>query len=241
MNTSPLNFLNPPSSTWTEDEILSSRFPIKNILEELHRSIGSKPKNSNSIQTLSRRSLAHRARLSKPDAAPQLRGNVSADVSVEEQDSRQQDHSTADQGGHHQDDRSLHSPLIPGSRGRRQAGSGGRRGAHCVRRLVSSHSDPQGRIPHRHQNRRPRQAGEKNHHEVSDHSLVRHGSLASPLRRLLVQNRGHSIPLKPEPHQMKSGANTSVIVESSLIKTCSEGPAVSLNGSPTVSPTTAAL
>src|SRR5687768_2439027 len=40
--------------------------------------------------------------------------------------------------------------------------------------------------------------------------------------------------------QMKSGASTSVIVLRSLIRTCSEGPAVSLNGSPTVSPTTAA-
>ena len=39
----------------------------------------------------------------------------------------------------------------------------------------------------------------------------------------------------------KSGASTSVIVASSLISTCSDGPAVSLNGSPTVSPTTAAL
>src|SRR5688572_20108268 len=41
--------------------------------------------------------------------------------------------------------------------------------------------------------------------------------------------------------QMNSGASTSVIVASSLISTCSDGPAVSLNGSPTVSPTTAAL
>src|SRR5207248_683736 len=39
---------------------------------------------------------------------------------------------------------------------------------------------------------------------------------------------------------MNSGARTSVIVLSSLINTCSEGPAVSLKGSPTVSPTTAA-
>src|SRR5438445_429739 len=37
------------------------------------------------------------------------------------------------------------------------------------------------------------------------------------------------------------GAKTSVTVLSSLISTCSDGPAVSLNGSPTVSPTTAAL
>ncbi len=42
-------------------------------------------------------------------------------------------------------------------------------------------------------------------------------------------------------HITKSGASTSVIVESSLMRTCSEGPAVSLKGSPTVSPTTAAL
>src|SRR6478736_100277 len=41
--------------------------------------------------------------------------------------------------------------------------------------------------------------------------------------------------------QMNSGAITSVIVLSSLISTCRLGPAVSLNGSPTVSPTTAAL
>src|SRR5438445_364088 len=39
---------------------------------------------------------------------------------------------------------------------------------------------------------------------------------------------------------MKSGAMTSVIVASSFTRTCSEGPAVSLKGSPTVSPTTAA-
>src|SRR5437870_589385 len=40
---------------------------------------------------------------------------------------------------------------------------------------------------------------------------------------------------------MNNGAITSVIVLSSLISTCRLGPAVSLNGSPTVSPTTAAL
>ena len=40
---------------------------------------------------------------------------------------------------------------------------------------------------------------------------------------------------------MNSGASTSVIVAKSLINTWSDGPAVSLNGSPTVSPTTAAL
>ena len=39
---------------------------------------------------------------------------------------------------------------------------------------------------------------------------------------------------------MKSGAMTRVIVASSFTRTWSEGPAVSLNGSPTVSPTTAA-
>src|SRR2546422_6568396 len=38
-----------------------------------------------------------------------------------------------------------------------------------------------------------------------------------------------------------SGASTSVTVLNSLMSTCSDGPAVSLNGSPTVSPTTAAL
>src|SRR5262249_30363002 len=41
--------------------------------------------------------------------------------------------------------------------------------------------------------------------------------------------------------QMNRGAMTSVIVLSSLISTWRLGPAVSLNGSPTVSPTTAAL
>jgi len=40
---------------------------------------------------------------------------------------------------------------------------------------------------------------------------------------------------------INSGASTSVIVLSSLTSTCSDGPAVSLNGSPTVSPTTEAL
>src|SRR5215469_8297542 len=40
---------------------------------------------------------------------------------------------------------------------------------------------------------------------------------------------------------INSGARTSVIVDKSLISTCRPGPAVSLNGSPTVSPTTAAL
>src|SRR6266404_1701739 len=45
----------------------------------------------------------------------------------------------------------------------------------------------------------------------------------------------------PQMSQMNSGAITSVIVLSSLISTCRLGPAVSLNGSPTVSPTMAAL
>lgn len=40
--------------------------------------------------------------------------------------------------------------------------------------------------------------------------------------------------------QMKRGARTRVIVESSLMSTWRDGPAVSLKGSPTVSPTTAA-
>ena len=39
---------------------------------------------------------------------------------------------------------------------------------------------------------------------------------------------------------MKSGASTRVIVASSFTRTWSDGPAVSLNGSPTVSPTTVA-
>ena len=41
--------------------------------------------------------------------------------------------------------------------------------------------------------------------------------------------------------ETKSGPNTSTVVDNSLITTCSAGPAVSLNGSPTVSPVTAAL
>ena len=41
-------------------------------------------------------------------------------------------------------------------------------------------------------------------------------------------------------YRMNSGASTRVIVASSLTRTWSDGPAVSLNGSPTVSPTTAA-
>src|SRR5262249_46703045 len=41
--------------------------------------------------------------------------------------------------------------------------------------------------------------------------------------------------------QVKGGAITRVIVLRSLISTCRLGPAVSLKGSPTVSPTTAAL
>lgn len=40
---------------------------------------------------------------------------------------------------------------------------------------------------------------------------------------------------------MKIGAKTNVIVETNFIKICIDGPAVSLKGSPTVSPITAAL
>mmetsp|Transcript_65840 Transcript_65840/g.147009 ORF Transcript_65840/g.147009 Transcript_65840/m.147009 type:complete len:241 (+) Transcript_65840:156-878(+) len=43
------------------------------------------------------------------------------------------------------------------------------------------------------------------------------------------------------PAPMKTGPRTRETVDRSLISTCSEGPAVSLNGSPTVSPVTAAL
>lgn len=43
------------------------------------------------------------------------------------------------------------------------------------------------------------------------------------------------------PPLTNNPASTRVIVLISFIKTCSEGPAVSLNGSPTVSPTTPAL
>jgi len=38
-----------------------------------------------------------------------------------------------------------------------------------------------------------------------------------------------------------AGPNTRIVVDNSLITTCNDGPAVSLNGSPTVSPVTAAL
>lgn len=46
---------------------------------------------------------------------------------------------------------------------------------------------------------------------------------------------------KVEITHKKMGAMTNVMVASILIRTWSEGPAVSLNGSPTVSPVTAAL
>src|SRR3989454_9469199 len=51
----------------------------------------------------------------------------------------------------------------------------------------------------------------------------------------------HTDSLTPKLRHKNSGAITSVIVLSSLMSTCNDGPAVSLNGSPTVSPTTAAL
>ena len=51
---------------------------------------------------------------------------------------------------------------------------------------------------------------------------------------------GRGVAVAAVPYRMKSGARTSVIVASSLTRTWSDGPAVSLNGSPTVSPTTAA-
>ena len=47
-------------------------------------------------------------------------------------------------------------------------------------------------------------------------------------------------PKTPAFHK-NSGARTKVIVLRSLINTWRDGPAVSLKGSPTVSPTTAAL
>jgi len=47
--------------------------------------------------------------------------------------------------------------------------------------------------------------------------------------------------IRPVSAYKNNGASTSVTVASSLINTCRDGPAVSLNGSPTVSPTTAAL
>ena len=57
----------------------------------------------------------------------------------------------------------------------------------------------------------------------------------SPAGRMVVGRGG-----EPRDQRMNSGANTSVSVASSFTRTWSDGPAVSLNGSPTVSPTTAA-
>merc|ERR1711966_482995 len=50
--------------------------------------------------------------------------------------------------------------------------------------------------------------------------------------------RGKRVPVLAE---MNSGARTRIVVDSNLMTTCNAGPAVSLNGSPTVSPVTAAL
>ena len=49
-----------------------------------------------------------------------------------------------------------------------------------------------------------------------------------------------SYPSRP-PTLARTGARTSAIIDMSFIMMFSEGPDVSLNGSPTVSPTTAAL
>lgn len=50
-----------------------------------------------------------------------------------------------------------------------------------------------------------------------------------------------AIMLHPENPLYKRGAIIIEIIETSFIKILRDGPAVSLNGSPTVSPTTAAL
>src|SRR5436309_6831788 len=66
-------------------------------------------------------------------------------------------------------------------------------------------------------------------------------SAQRPSRGLLEPVAQKHAGLNLHQRPMKRGAITRVIVLSSLISTCSDGPAVSLNGSPTVSPTTAAL
>src|SRR5271169_5436064 len=68
------------------------------------------------------------------------------------------------------------------------------------------------------------------HYSRCDHIIVAHREVP-----------GADSFLVPLALYTNSGAITRVMVESSLISTCSEGPAVSLKGSPTVSPTTAAL
>jgi hypothetical protein len=65
--------------------------------------------------------------------------------------------------------------------------------------------------------------------------LIQDASCVRPVRYLC--RAGYT----PTGCYMKRGASTSVIVLSSFTSTCNEGPAVSLKGSPTVSPTTAAL
>src|SRR5207247_7834059 len=61
-------------------------------------------------------------------------------------------------------------------------------------------------------------------------------------RRTLRRRAGCAAAMAGSPisQRMNSGARTRVIVASSLTRTWRDGPAVSLNGSPTVSPTTAA-
>src|SRR3989442_9301185 len=74
---------------------------------------------------------------------------------------------------------------------------------------------------------------------------IDHSILVRPRRNSVsgasTGRHGNEQGRQPDGRQMNSGAITSVIVLSSLISTCRLGPAVSLNGSPTVSPTTAAL
>ena len=55
----------------------------------------------------------------------------------------------------------------------------------------------------------------------------------------MTRLHSHTAPLVAVPEN--KGTSTSVIVDSSLIRMCMEGPAVSLQGSPTVSPVTEAL
>src|SRR3989338_6478161 len=57
---------------------------------------------------------------------------------------------------------------------------------------------------------------------------------------LLSEERSFAGSTLAEEDQMNNAANARVSVENSLMSTWSEGPAVSLNGSPTVSPVTAA-
>src|SRR2546428_5237917 len=82
---------------------------------------------------------------------------------------------------------------------------------------------------------RKRRTGDLKEEPRTSKSEVR----ATSLRR--GSRMGDPLAVEAGPAYTNRGARTSVIVLRSLISTCREGPAVSLNGSPTVSPTTAAL